>query len=53
MDHPPNHNPNERLQKQIKTADNSHHESGGAGFNYEQFNDEQFNYECSDYRVSQ
>jgi len=43
MDHPPNHNPNERLQKQIKMADNSYHELGRTGFDYE----------CSDYRVSQ
>lgn len=43
MDHPLNHNSNERLQKQIKMADNSHHELGRTGFDYE----------CSDYRVSQ
>ncbi|WP_227686640.1 DUF4870 family protein [Psychrobacter fozii] len=48
MNNPPNHNSDDRLQKQTKTADNSHHESGGASFNNERFNDER-----SDYGVSQ
>ncbi|WP_227681287.1 MULTISPECIES: hypothetical protein [unclassified Psychrobacter] len=43
MNHSPNHNSDDRLQKQTKTADNSHHESGGASFNDER----------SDYGISQ
>ena len=43
MDPSLNHNPDEHLQKQTKTADNSRYESGGAGFNDER----------SDYGVSQ